>query len=234
MQKSIKKSFTLAETLVVLMIIGVIGSLTIPSLIKNYNERQTVVKLKKFYSEINQAFQMASINKGKIERYNAKNNKDFFQFFKPYLKIIKECEGDNTNCFYGSHITLNKRNWGGNSHATNNSGYRAILSDGVAIMFNFQSSDCSGVNGTSNRLSHICAKLYVDLNGLKNPNQIGVDTFVFRITTYGIYPMGLPDDSAILSRFCSKNSTDTYNGEACSSWVIMKENMDYLKKDISW
>ena len=152
----------------------------------------------------------------------------------PGLPITKECGGTSTGCFDTNHKTLNKRNWDGNIHATSSAGYRAVLSDGVAIMYNFQSSDCTAINGTSERLSHICAKMYVDTNGLKKPNLIGVDTFVFRITSYGVFPAGLPDDNAIFSTLCNKNSNNSYNGEACGAWIIAKENMDYLKKTISW
>ena len=41
--------FTLAETLITIGIIGVVAALTIPSIIQNYQEKTTIVKLKKHY-----------------------------------------------------------------------------------------------------------------------------------------------------------------------------------------
>lgn len=54
-----KFAFTLAEVLITLGIIGVVSAMTIPSLIQSYKEKQTVVTLKKFYSTMSQAFNLA-------------------------------------------------------------------------------------------------------------------------------------------------------------------------------
>ena len=53
-----KQGFTLAEILISLMILGVIASLTIPSLIQNTQKKEQVVQLKKGLSMINQAVTM--------------------------------------------------------------------------------------------------------------------------------------------------------------------------------
>lgn len=42
-----KVAFTLAEVLITLGIIGVVAAMTLPTLIANYQKRQTVVQLKK-------------------------------------------------------------------------------------------------------------------------------------------------------------------------------------------
>jgi prepilin-type N-terminal cleavage/methylation domain-containing protein len=46
----IKKGFTLAEVLITLGIVGVVATITLPSVIKNYQKRQTVTQLKKAYT----------------------------------------------------------------------------------------------------------------------------------------------------------------------------------------
>ena len=53
-----KSGFTLAEILISLMILGVIASLTIPSLIQNTQKKEQVVQIKKGLSMINQAITM--------------------------------------------------------------------------------------------------------------------------------------------------------------------------------
>ena len=50
-----KKSFTLAEVLITLGIIGVVAAMTMPTLIKKQNEKKDIVHLKKVYSILNQA-----------------------------------------------------------------------------------------------------------------------------------------------------------------------------------
>lgn len=54
-----KRAFTLAEVLITLGVIGVVAALTLPSLIQKSTEKETVVALKKFYSESSQAFSLA-------------------------------------------------------------------------------------------------------------------------------------------------------------------------------
>ena len=47
--------FTLAEVLITLGIIGVVAAMTMPALVAAYNNHITEVRLKKFYSIMNQA-----------------------------------------------------------------------------------------------------------------------------------------------------------------------------------
>ena len=49
------KGFTLAEVLITLVIIGVIASMTIPTLMNNTNKQEYVSRLKKTYSTLAQA-----------------------------------------------------------------------------------------------------------------------------------------------------------------------------------
>src|SRR5574344_629312 len=66
--RNIKKhiAFTLAEVLITLAIIGVVAALTIPTLIKNYQQKQYETQLKKTYSTLSQAFQSAAANNENI------------------------------------------------------------------------------------------------------------------------------------------------------------------------
>ena len=50
-----KKGFSLSEVLITLGVIGVVSALTMPTLIANYQKKQTVTKLQKFYTVMSQA-----------------------------------------------------------------------------------------------------------------------------------------------------------------------------------
>ena len=50
-----RAAFTLAEVLITLGIIGVVAAMTMPSLIQNYQKKQTAVRLERFYSIMSQA-----------------------------------------------------------------------------------------------------------------------------------------------------------------------------------
>ena len=234
-----KKSFTLAEVLITLAVIGIVASLTIPIVIRNYQERQTVTSLKKFYSDINQAFQMATVHKGKIENAGITDSTELFEYFKPYLKISKICgTKGNSDCFYkGEYTTLNPSvpwSWKNFTPNEKTNYYKVVMSNGVSVWFSGDSVNC-GTKLGKKPYDAVCGAIGVDLNGVKKPNRLGVDTFYFRVTKYGNYPMEVDNVGyGNLNHFCKLSSTEKTNGYACTAWVIIKGNMDYLKHDISW
>ena len=54
--QAVRLGFTLAEVLITLGIIGVVVALTLPALIANHREKETVVRLKKAYSTLSNAY----------------------------------------------------------------------------------------------------------------------------------------------------------------------------------
>jgi hypothetical protein len=47
--------------------------------------------------------------------------------------------------------------------------------------------------------------------------------------------MGTKDETMItLTNQCKTSSQDQYNGYACTAWILAKDNMDYLHRDVSW
>ena len=95
-----KIAFTLAEVLITLGIIGVVASLTLPSVVTNYQKKRTVNKLKSTYSILCNAIQMAKVDYGDdINQWelpdgiDEKASSDYFseKYLIPYLKIAKDC-----------------------------------------------------------------------------------------------------------------------------------------------
>ena len=102
-----KAAFTLAEVLITLGIIGVVAALTLPGLIQSNNNRVVETKLKKFYSQINQAILLAEAEYGPKEYwYSVTNNveigadgnpipgsssgeKWFMKYIGAYMPVIK-------------------------------------------------------------------------------------------------------------------------------------------------
>ena len=85
-------AFTLAEVLITLGIIGIVAAMTLPSLVQNYKEKQTVVALKKIYSTMSQAFNSAKSEGIEPEDWATEKTADgygadeFMSHIKPYLK----------------------------------------------------------------------------------------------------------------------------------------------------
>lgn len=93
-----KKAFTLAEVLITLGIIGIVAAMTIPTLLTNIREKQTVSKLKQTYSMLSQAFKLVEDNGGVLGDLAENDNissKDraakFMDLLRPHLKILVDC-----------------------------------------------------------------------------------------------------------------------------------------------
>lgn len=101
-----KRAFTMAEVLITLGIIGIVVAMTLPSVLSNYRKKQTIVQLKKAYSEISQALTLAQNEFGMIEEWDFSNipseerSKYFAQnFLIKNIKTIKVCNPSSTDCW---------------------------------------------------------------------------------------------------------------------------------------
>ena len=245
-----KAAFTLAEVLITLGIIGVVAAMTLPTLIQNYQDKATVSRLKKVYSELSQAYMMVYKDNGEPTNWDmslvekdddgniigAEGSKNMGDLFSKYLKVTKNC-GLNEGCWYkGNVYSLNGKIYDSGSVEDRSDLYKIALADGTLIAFGGLSSDCSVIRGNSKQLSNVCSWVIVDINGANRPNTYGIDLFEFLVSKYGIVPYGTPDDIYFpFETACRRNSTGVTAGNGCTAWVLYKENLDYTRcNDLSW
>ncbi|MDD3593053.1 MAG: type II secretion system protein [Candidatus Gastranaerophilales bacterium] len=217
-----RKGFTLAEVLITLMIIGILAVITIPSLIQTYQERETVTKLKKTYSVLQQAYKLAEIENGTPTSWGLTTLKTIDKM-KPYLNIIKDCSASSVNSGCMEPVKyMNSDNVHTPSFYEN-----FILADNVSIGLRPPSTypDCKNVSSNFGS-SEICSQIYVDINGLKGPNKFGTDVFLFALTDKGIIFAGGP---ATKNFYCMTTSSQGYD---CAGWIILRGNMNYLRENI--
>jgi prepilin-type N-terminal cleavage/methylation domain-containing protein len=88
--------FTLAEVLITLAIIGVVAALSIPVVIKNYKNTQTISQLKKTFSELKRVHEQILFENGGNDPYfdlgtydAATISKNCDENWVPKLKTIK-------------------------------------------------------------------------------------------------------------------------------------------------
>ena len=234
-----KSAFTLAEVLITLGIIGIVAAMTLPALIQSHREKQTVSQLKKFYSVMSNAFLLAYNEHGALDDWGISNNDNtdaeaangfkntFIKYIKPYLKVTKFCEFGDASCEKSPYSIYSLD---GTAHIVEYAKFlpHLVLADGSSIIHLW-------FTGTNYNTKY--GEIYVDLNGLKNPNKLGEDIFVFGLTGTKIYPYGIPDAPVNFSfdTMCSLKNKDRKNGYGCAGWVIYQENMDYLRcNDLSW
>jgi len=216
-----KAAFTLAEVLITLAIIGVVAAMTIPTLISDYQEKVTITKLKKTYSVLSNALGLAIAENGSVDTWNyapgmtPEGTRKFFDYIRPMLKIAKDCGGSNENkcitddamlCLNGSECVT-----AGWFYGANETYYKVVLNDGSALWTRTTVS-CDQVDGEE---ENICALFWYDVNGIKAPNQLGRDTFVFYVKPYGVIPHTHDN--------CYLNDT----GWGCAAYILKHGNMDY-------
>ncbi len=217
--KKYMHGFTLAEVLITLGIIGIVAAMTLPTLINNGKERETVAKVKKFYSVMSQALLMAIGKHGYVdewgfcEQVNAQCAAEFVNNFKSELKLAHDC-GEKTDCpgMADKYKELNSNEYSV-SYKTANHFYRMTLVDGSHLWIrHHNSTTCQNQNSGIN---NVCGLIWIDTNGATLPNQFGKDVFSFFILKDRIVP---------------HPNNDCYAGGAgwgCAKYILEHDNMKY-------
>ena len=229
-----KKAFTLAEVLITLGIIGIVAAMTLPTLIGKYQKKQTVTQLKKAYTEISQLLRMSELDNGSMEYWDyTMSGQDFYNLYiKPYIKNVRAIPNYEFKK-YIVYKNLNGSTCTSEVWCTLGDSYYSFLSNGTVI----------GV------MSHDGQSLYkavtIDVNGQKNPNQLGKDVFVFSIskTEKSLVPYGFSDAGrgGACSNDYDRNKIKTGHDYSCNNankgiWcaaLIMTDGWEILD-DYPW
>ena len=205
-----KKSFTLAEVLIALVIIGIVAAITVPTLIANSKDEEIKSLLKKNHSVIEQALRFYYLDNGIVPRGNDFEARTFKEVFKKHFIILKDYGWSN---YYNSSNHYNDyKNYNGTNtlyHYLFDDG-QFVLNDGSFIMIENPSSSSNKVFIT------------VDVNGYaKKPNRLGKDLFMFQIDNQGkLLPMGSEGTAYPADAYCSKTSDSDLNGAECTVKIL--------------
>ena len=200
-------------------VIGIVAALTLPNLNSSTGDKEKVAKVKKIYSNLEDAFGRAQAVYGPFDEWfkndttAEQRSKRFGERITEFMKVSKTC-GAGDGCFssaplldlYGSKMDDNRLNV-----LKHHKAYMYILADGTSIAFD----NC---------------RILIDIDGPnKGKNQEGVDSFGFGIYDDNIYT----DDCKNKNDFVIGN-----NGvyDYVTTWVIINDNMDYLKchDELNW
>ena len=221
-----KLGFSLAEVLITIGIIGMIATLTMQIVVPDTKDKVTTAQLKKTYSTLQQALYRAVEENGPVESWGISmdpgygGEKILLHNIAPFLNTIKICEHGN-----GCYPNRTYKNIDGTSYGNWNilsDRSALILADGTMVMFNTSSASAFSDFG----------QIYVDINGAKPPNQVGVDFFYFYIFNNTLIPSGAP--ARFGNQFFIENCINKA-GFGCAAWVIYNSNLDYLYcPDLTW
>lgn len=225
-------AFTLAEVLITLAIIGVVAALTIPTLINKYQEKATIVKLKKVYSIFSNAYMLTISENGTPDNWDdidasLEGVEAFWNRLRPNLKLAKECSAATRfECWdvndYYKYLNSNEDSY---AHIHNGKQITAILPDGIMIAFNVTGTETKPNPGCLyNNNYFACATLTVKTENSKE--QIyGKNIFTFRFEHNTFVPASRNADMARCHKY----------GQGCTAWAIYNNNMDYIRcDDLSW
>ncbi len=177
--------FTLAEVLITLGIIGVVASLTIPGLVKDYQNKVYSTANMVFENRFGEALRQMNIND---DLTGHTTTDSFVKALQKYMKIIKVCDIDDlTPCFTdkisvegGDSVEIKNfsekdtfvgaKDWGTQIHGI-------VLQNGTSVLLQYN-PDCttSGITAKADELlSGTCVAKIYDTNGKSHPNQYNKD-----------------------------------------------------------
>ena len=188
-----KGAFTLAEVLITLGIIGVVAALTLPSLIQKYQDQVLENQLKKMYSTLSQGIQKAMADDGVSNfgdtelsqacMYPEQTSNACVQMVKKYFNVVavkttrseyydgviqrkpgKYVDGEYIDGGY----FRDKSRRGSTPFGGYNNNPIYVLADGSEFKFS---------SGRYYSTSTVWSSFFIDTNGEKGPNVMGLDVF---------------------------------------------------------
>ena len=242
-----KFAFTAAETLLAMLIIGIVIAISFPTLFLSYRKSTTVTILKDTYSELNSAITNLSLSKGCAGNLVCKDLlSNFTNYLSSQYQINKTCIAPNDNCWNNRVYQYINRDV---NHIRNYNEVGNNFIDAKNRIFNIEIIDTTCSTDLSanvspgdtvppkHKLKNVCGFITVDIDGNKNTNIYGIDVFKFILTNTRnsyLYPFG----GKYHNQYWKGAETEScqpennlFNGETCAG-RIMDENwkINYFDK----
>ena len=185
-----KFAFTINELMIAAVVVGIIASITVPSIFANYNQKAWDTKTNIFAGHLHDALKEMRINKALKGQETTEN---FVSNFSSYTKLDKICDTNALeNCFAEKFIwddetvsvknissanDLGKTSWG-----TNVLGIK--FGNGVSALLAYNPNCANDIklirnsNG-DNQLQTDCLAIIFDVSEFNRPNQFGKDIRTF-------------------------------------------------------
>ena len=197
-----KSGFTLAEALIVVVIIGVIAAITIPGVIDDYQRGANATLVRKTIAGFRNAVDMLISDEGKGH------------FSTTSLMVDNENGIDRFMRAYARATT---------SNASMGESYKYL--DGST--YNYSCSEpyrlLGGVMSCAQKVND-SIKIDIDINGKTKPNIVGRDLFTFYINSEG----KIANDETISDNDDYKEVCTSNNSSAPSACVGYLENNDWI------
>ena len=245
-------AFTLAETLIVIGIIGVVAALTLPNLNHATGDKEKVTKVKKIYASLTDAVDRAQAVYGNADEWfkdiagdNEACAERFAKRVTEFMKVSKDC-GFDEGCFSSAPLLFSNsytREDDDGNQVSESVSFDNLLEEMQYTNYMVMTSDGMSLGFRSN--NGAVEQITVDIDGPnKGKNQEGNDIFYF---SFGLqdscndggdtckcfkYLQLIPDITQdMLFYYCGSD----FCGYS-TAWVIENGNLDYLKcpDELNW
>lgn len=231
--------FTLSEVLITLGIIGVIAAITIPIILQKVVNNATTAKviqtykiLYELYGQLEQDSAPGDISGHDAFIINYDRNAGW-ETLKNYLPLADSktaAQGcgtyflnQNYNCLDGSGTMTTGTCSTANIPILNCETNRGLLKNGVAI-----AAQPSGTCSTAKQ--YPCVRFIIDTNGLKPPNTLGRDAFIFDMFYDGVFPLGSPNKSwqhGYVEQNVKEDCNTSTSGRTCAYKILTDRAINY-------
>lgn len=210
-----KSAFTLAEVLITLAIVGIVASITIPTLIRNYQKNQYITTLKKAYSDTQEVFKRYIADEGVTDLSQTHLFTEFSDeaigiVMTKYIKMLKvTCDGTES-CSY-KYKTLYGTGGGSGSQSSGIYKFDTLYGASIEVNVNTGYSTCKYDESIQGSMKGRCGLIAIDVNGDKPPNRLGRDYFrdIFLGPNGNLYPE-LSKDTALYYGHLDYLNSDSY------------------------
>ena len=215
-----KFAFTLAESLITLTILGVVASLSIPTLVSSYKNKQNSVRLEHTYSTLRHVISNAVANGAPARVKSSDNltqmNKWYEKMIVPYVNVYRKCSDTEQGCW--PLVTFKPD--GSKFRADGTCGSKTVsfvLPEGSYVCLDdYSKSDIKNNFGVEDVTSDRAVVLFYDVNGNGRPNTFGQDIFISIFNGEKLIPAGKDKSFEDVNSNCTKSG----NGYMCMQKAI--------------
>ena len=211
--------------------IGVIASLTLPTLMNSTNDKEVVAKVKKSRAMLNEALGRAAAKYGNVDTWCAgcteeQRAEKIGKRVTEFMQVEKVCGTTGTGCFASGNFKYHHGATGSRDFDGSTNNYNVILADGTAVSFDGQldklkNEETEEIDETD---TVVRSTVWVDIDGpKKGKHTIGVDLFSFQIIDSKNAISRVPSDTD-LGVGCRTSKSTRF----CTEWVLNYDNVDYL------
>lgn len=234
-----KSAFTLAEVLITLMIIGVIAAMTMPGLKKYAALEENVSRAQKAYASVTNATKLIELQHGEMKRWGTLTSSagegegegegkektlngidNAYKYYSEKLNVAISCEKGVSGCWEQTKELSGSKYGSANYIKSGSVGFQTA--DGMFWnIFGETDTAAYGVN----KAQTDSLIIFIDTNGAKKPNTLGLDVFAFVVDPdRGVLPAGADNNSA------NCENADS-SGIDCAAKVMKTGKIDYDKSE---